>query len=147
MGYFKKLERQWDEEDDKRFAKIRIDYMKYRNKVSAISKDEYDSNKELHGLTLEDIVNLCKKEENSPIDGHKQFGTAVCIVGGTVGGYTFRKGEIFPILGNNNGVHIGFIDKNGDPGDLMCHTWAYNAPVEINGQAIDQDGCTPPFFI
>ena len=147
MGYFEKLERQWEEIDEKQFTKNRINYMKYRKKLFAVPKDEYDNVKELHGLTLEDIVNLCKKERNSPIYGHKQFGTVVCVKGGTVGGYTFRKGEIFPKLGNNNGVHIGFIDKNGDPGDLMCYTWAYNAPVEINGQAIDQDGQTPPFFI
>ena len=72
-----------------------------------------------------------------------KFTMAKCIEGGTVRGYEFREGDVFPILGNNNGVHVCFEKKAayGDtsPDDILC--W------NINGDIVcmeDREG--PPIF-
>lgn len=88
---------------------------------------------------------------------HK-FQLAVCVEGGTVRGHEFKVGDVYPIVGTNNGVHIIFEtdgrgDKYaGDPYDLLCHTWDVDAPMEVFSiggsyhEFIDQDGTIPPLF-
>lgn len=33
----------------------------------------------------------------------------------------FNKGELYPVVGYNNGSHVIGVDKNGEPFDLICH--------------------------
>ena len=73
------------------------------------------------------------------------FDMAICTKTGTVNGHAFREGEVYPILGNNNGIHIGYESAEGDPQDLLCFTWGVFAP--INGEQFrEQDGTIPPLF-
>ena len=114
-----------------------------------VSREEYDSHKEEHGTGWQWWLNT----ELRP-----QFQLAVCVEGGTVRGHEFKVGEVYPIVGTNNGVHIVFEtdgreDKYaGDPHDLLCHTWDVNAPMEVYSiggsyhEFIDQDGTVPPLF-
>lgn len=76
------------------------------------------------------------------------FDMAVCIKNGAVGDHEFRQGEIYPILGYNNGVQIGYTTNgewSGDMKCLMCHQYRFLAPVE-GEQFADQDGTIPPLF-
>ena len=78
----------------------------------------------------------------------KKFSMAICVKSGTVNGHNFNEGDIYPILGLNNGVHICYTDEevnNGDPHDLLCHGFGYLAPVE-GKQFMYQDGTIPPLF-
>lgn len=77
-----------------------------------------------------------------------QFGLVVCTEGGVVKGHEFRKGDIYPILGANNGIQICYENNEGDAAVLMCHTWDGLAPVcgDDDERFIDQDGTIPPLF-
>lgn len=77
-----------------------------------------------------------------------QFHLAECIEGGTAKGHEFRKGDIYPVLGGNNGVQICYENKDSDADVLMCHTWDYEAPVccDEDEKFIYQDGTIPPLF-
>ena len=76
------------------------------------------------------------------------FSMAICVKSGTVNGYTFKEGEIYPILGNNNGIQIGYKKIVGTSSDmcmLLCHTFDVFAPVD-GEQFYKQDGTIPPLF-
>ena len=79
---------------------------------------------------------------------HK-FELAVCTKEGTVNGHTFKVGDVYPILGGNNGIHICYENTNqspdGDPADLLCHSFDSLAPVG-GKQFCNQDGTIPPLF-
>lgn len=78
-----------------------------------------------------------------------KFSLAICVEGGTIKGHKFEVGDIYPILGRNNGVHICYMDNdnpdNADPQDLLCHNFEFLAPVD-GEQFYNQDGTIPPFF-
>ena len=71
-----------------------------------------------------------------------QFELAICVKKGKLRGRTFQVGDVFPILGYNNGVHICFVNSDGDPADILCHNWGHLAPIEIE----EQNGTKPPLF-
>lgn len=50
------------------------------------------------------------------------FDTAVVIESGMAYYHFFREGEVYPILGLNNGVQIGFNNHN-DADSLVCHNF------------------------
>lgn len=75
-----------------------------------------------------------------------KFDLAICTEGGVAKGYEFRKGDIYPILGGNNGIQICYEDKEGDANVLMCHTWDCFAPIGGDAKFIYQDGTIPPLF-
>jgi len=77
-----------------------------------------------------------------------QFGLAECVEEGEAKGHTFRAGDIYPILGLNNGIQICFEGENESGGDaevLMCHTFDCFAPIE-GEKFVYQDGTIPPLF-
>lgn len=77
------------------------------------------------------------------------FGTVVCIEGGVVGDHEFKEGEIYPVLGYNNGVQIGFTTNEkycGDMECLMCHNYGHLAPISDEQGFGRQNGTMPPLF-
>jgi len=49
----------------------------------------------------------------------KQFGEVVCTKAGTYEGKTFKIGDIYPILGWNNGHRLVYEDKKGDVKEMI----------------------------
>lgn len=35
----------------------------------------------------------------------------------------FKVGDIYACIGDNNGVHVFYINKAGDPVDVLCHNF------------------------
>lgn len=49
----------------------------------------------------------------------KQYGEVKCTKSGTINGHTFKIGEIYPILGWNNGHHLVYENEKGDIEELI----------------------------
>lgn len=71
------------------------------------------------------------------------FDIAVCTAQGLYDGHLFRKGELYPVLGYNNGVQIGYTNIEDDMTCLLCHSY-----VLKDGRAVlaDAEQCNPPYF-
>ena len=87
----------------------------------------------------------------------KKFSEVRCVKSGCVKGHNFEVGDIYPVLGVNNGIQIGYTVNEkygGDAAILMCHTFcdetgnAVNAPIDPeDSERFDrQDGTVPPLF-
>lgn len=60
------------------------------------------------------------------------FHMAMCIKEGTRKGHFFKVGNVYPILGDNNGVQIGYETASGDASILLCNSFEGGtlAPVD-----------------
>jgi hypothetical protein len=80
------------------------------------------------------------------------FDTAVVTESGMAYGHYFKEGEVYPVLGSNNGVQIGYCDSD-QTNYLLCHSFGkVQAPVDAGLNYSDdekfshQDGSIPPLF-
>ena len=70
------------------------------------------------------------------------FDIAVCTTQGLYNGHLFRKGELYPVLGYNNGVQIGYTNID-DMMCLLCHSYG----LEDGGTVLaDAEQGNPPYF-
>lgn len=50
----------------------------------------------------------------------EHFKKVICV---TSSRNCFIVGDIYARIGDNNGIHVFYIDKNGDPIDVLCHNY------------------------
>ena len=77
------------------------------------------------------------------------FQMVECVKNGLVLGRRFERGEIYPILGENNGVQVGY-DNNGDANVITCHNYGDTLiPVFLEKPFIEIDPCDErlPHFV
>jgi hypothetical protein len=69
----------------------------------------------------------------------KQYGEVKCTKGGTINGHTFKVGEIYPILGWNNGHHLVYENEKGDVEELLLLDIDFH--LEDGNDTVRFDGC------
>ena len=50
-------------------------------------------------------------------------GFVVCTRAGSLDGSTFLSGDVYPIIGNNNGLQIGYCDSEGNGKIMLLHNY------------------------
>lgn len=53
----------------------------------------------------------------------KMFYTVICTKGGEILGRRFRIGEVYPVLGYNNGIQVGYMSEGSDAEIVYCHSY------------------------
>lgn len=51
----------------------------------------------------------------------RKFTETICVKGGVIDGIKFEEGEIYPLLGWNNGDHLMVANSKGDVKDILLH--------------------------
>lgn len=51
------------------------------------------------------------------------FWTAICTKSGEINGQVFNVREVYPVVGQNNGVQVCYENKEGDTKVVWCHNF------------------------
>lgn len=57
-----------------------------------------------------------------------KFNTVICTKAGTHFGKKFEVGDVYPVLGWNNGVQVCYMDEHGDATAMICHSYMKKPP-------------------
>ena len=72
------------------------------------------------------MLNFGKKEK-----GKRMYCTVICTKTGVIDGHTFNKGEIYPIVGGNNGQQLVYENKISDATVVHLFNYAYSNDGEL----------------